>query len=38
MSKANEMKVLRKIAEKINMDRTRSQQITESCGIQPINE
>ena len=38
MSEANEMKVLRKIVGKTKIDRTRSQQIRESYGIQPINE
>ena len=32
------MKVLRKIAEKTKVDRVRSQQIRESCDIQPIND
>ena len=32
------MKVLRKIAGKTKIDRIRSQQIWESCGIQTINE
>ena len=32
------MKVLRKLAGKTRIDRIRSQQIRESCGIQPINE
>ena len=32
------MKVLRKIAGKTEIDRIRSQQISESCGIQPIGE
>ena len=36
--KANEMKVLRKIVGKTKIDIIRSQQIRESCGIQPINE
>ena len=36
MLEANETKVLRKTAGKIG--RIRSQQIRESCGIQPINE
>ena len=35
---ANEMKVLRQIVGKTKIDRIRSQQIRESCGIQPINE
>ena len=38
MLEANEMKVLRKIVEKTKINRIRSQQIRESCGIQPINE
>ena len=38
MLEANEMKVLRKIVGKTKIDRIRSQQITESCGIQQINE
>ena len=38
MLEANEMKVLRKIVGKTKIDRIRSQQIRESCGIQPINE
>ena len=32
------MKVLRKIIGKTKIDKIRSQQIRESCGIQPINE
>ena len=36
MLEANEMKVLRKIVGKTKIDR--SQQITESCGIQPNTE
>ena len=32
------MKVLRKICDKTKINRTRSQQIRESCGIQSINE
>ena len=32
------MKVLRKIVAKTKAGRIRSQQIRESCGIQPINE
>ena len=36
--KANEMNALRKLVGKTKMDRIRSQQIGESCGIQPINE
>jgi hypothetical protein len=35
---ANEMKILRKIVGKTKIDRIRSQQIRESCGIQPVNE
>ena len=35
---ANKMKVSRKIVAKTKIDRIRSQQIRESCGIQPINE
>ena len=35
---ANDMKILRKIVGKIKIDRIRTQQIRESCGIQPINE
>ena len=31
------MKVVRKTVGKIKIDRIRSQQIRESCGIQPIN-
>ena len=38
MLEANEMKVPRKIDCKTKIDRIRSQQIRESCGIQPINE
>ena len=38
MLKANETKVLRKIIGKTKQDSTRSQKITESCGIQLINE
>ena len=38
MLEANEMKVVRKIVGKTKIDRLRSQQIRESCGIQPINE
>jgi hypothetical protein len=33
MLEANEMKVLKKIADKTKIDRIRSQQIRESCGI-----
>ena len=32
------MEVVRKIVGKTKIDRIRSQQIRESCGIQPINE
>ena len=35
---ASEIKVLRKIVGKTKIDRIRSQQIREYCGIQPINE
>ena len=38
MLEANEMKVLRKVVGKIKIYRIRSQQIRESCGIQPIIE
>ena len=38
MLEANEMKVLRKIIYKTKIDGIRSQQIRESCSIQPINE
>ena len=38
MMEENEMKVLRKIVGKTKIDRIKSQQIRESCGIQPINE
>jgi hypothetical protein len=38
MLEANEMKVPRKIVGKTKTDRISSQQIRESCGIQPINE
>ena len=38
MFEGNEMKVLRKIFGKTKIDRIRSQQIRESCGIQPIDE
>jgi hypothetical protein len=38
MLEENEMKVLRKIVVKTKINRIRSQQIRESCGIQPINE
>jgi hypothetical protein len=38
MLEANEMNVLKKIVGKTKIDRIRSQQIRESCGIQPINE
>ena len=32
------MEVLRKIVDKTKIDRIRSQQIRESCGVHPINE
>ena len=32
------MKVLRKIVGKTKIDRIRSQQIRETCGVQPINQ
>jgi hypothetical protein len=35
---ANEMKVLRKIVGKTKIDRISSQQIRDSCDIEPINE
>ena len=38
MLEANEMKLLRKIVGKTKIDKIRSQQIKESCGIQPINQ
>ena len=38
MFEANQMTVLRKIVGKTKTDRIRSQQIIESCGIQPLNE
>ena len=38
MLEANEMKVPRKLIGKTKIDRIRSQQIRESCGIQPVNE
>ena len=38
MLEANDMKVLRKIVDKLKIDRIRSQQIRESCGILPINQ
>ena len=38
MLKANEMKVLRKIVRKTKIDRIRSQEIRECCGIKSINE
>ena len=38
MLEANEMKVQRKIVDKTKIHIIRSQQIRESCGIQPINE
>ena len=37
MWEANETKVLRKILWKTKIDRMRSRQNRESCGIQPIN-
>ena len=37
MLEANRMKVLRKIVGKTKIDRIRSQQIRESCNIQPSN-
>ena len=38
MLQANEMKILRKIVDKTKIDRITSQQISESCCIQPIND
>ena len=38
MLDADELKVLRKIVGKTKIDRIRSQQIREPCGIQLINE
>ena len=38
MLEENEMKVLRKIVGKTKINRIRSQQIRESCDIQPFNE
>ena len=38
MLEANKMEVLRKIVGKTKIDRIRSQETRESCGIQPINE
>ena len=38
MLEANEMKLLRKVVDRTKIDRIRSQQIRESCGIQLINE
>ena len=38
MLEANGMKVLKKIVGKTKIYRVRSQQIRESCGIQPIHE
>ena len=35
---AKEMKVIRKIVGKTKINRIRSQEIRESCGIEPINE
>ena len=37
MLEADEMKILRKIVGKTKIDRIRSQQIRESCCIQPVN-
>ena len=37
-AEVNEMKILRKMVGKTKIDRIRSQQIRESCGIQAINE
>jgi hypothetical protein len=38
MLEANEMKILRKTFGKTKIDTIRTQQIRESCGIQPIIE
>ena len=38
MLEANGMKVLKKVVGKTKIDRIRSQQIRESCSIQPIIE
>ena len=38
MLEANEMKLLRTIVGNTRINRIRSQQIRESCDIQPINE
>ena len=38
MLETYEMKVLRKIVDNIKIDRIRSQQIRESCSIQPLNK
>ena len=38
MLEAHEMIAIRKIAGKTKIDRIRSQQIRESCGIQSMNE
>ena len=38
MFKFNEMEVLTKIVGKMKINRIRSQQIREFCGIEPINE
>ena len=38
MLKTNEMKISRKIVGKTKIDRIRSQQIRESCGIQLVNK
>ena len=37
MSDANEMKILSRIEGRIKINRIRSQDIREPCGIQPIN-
>jgi hypothetical protein len=38
MLEVNDMKVLRKIVDKTEINTIKSQQIRESCCIQPINE
>ena len=38
MLEANEMNLLRKTVGEMKIDIVRSQQIRESCGVQPINE
>ena len=38
MLEVNEITLLRKIVSKTKIDRIRSEQIRESCGIQPSNE